>query len=154
VAALVLAGCTAGTSNGFSATAPGGWEDATDAAETRVGTELEVVYEGPPVEGVRPTITVARVPVPKGGSLEKSARDARIAVDRRFDEADPTPVTEARLGNEPALRFDYRTGEKRSRYVTARHGKHLYAVTVQSSEASFDRALVVLGDYLASWRWD
>jgi hypothetical protein len=153
-AALALAGCTAGTSNGFTATAPGGWKDETDTAETRTGTDFEVVYEGPTVDGVIPTLTVSRVPVPKKGSVETSARTARTAVDRRLDEADPTPLAAGRIAGEPAFRFDYRAGEKRSRYVTARHGDQLYAVTVQSSVPSFDRALVVLEDYLASWRWE
>jgi hypothetical protein len=154
VAALVLAGCGAATSNGFSAQPPGGWKDETDNAETRTGTELEVVYEGPAVDGVLPSLTVSRVPLPKGGSLEKAAGDARSAVDRRIEEADPTPIVRARLGGEAALRFDFRAAGMHSRYLTASHGGHLYAVTVQSAEESFHRALIVFDDYVASWRWD
>lgn len=153
-ATLALAGCTAGTSNGFDATAPGGWTDETDTAETRTGTEFEVVFEGPTVDGVIPTLSVSRVPVPENGSLEKSAGTARRAVDRNFEEADPTPLAGDRIAEEPALRFDYRAGEKRSRYITARHGDQLYAITAQSSAQSFDRVLVVLEDYLKSWRWE
>lgn len=153
-ACLVLAGCAAGTSNGFSATAPGGWKDKTDTAEARTGSDFEVVYEGTEVNGVPPNLSVSRVPLPQTGSLEKSVATARLAVDRRFAEADPTRLVPDTLDGEPALRFDYRTGEKRARYLSARRGSHVYAVAVQAPAEAFDRALVVMEGYLASWRWD
>ena len=151
-AVLLLAGCAAATSNGFSATPPGGWKDRTDTAETRTGTDFEAVYEGTPVDGVLPTITVARVE--SDDPLEAAARRARIAVDRRFDEADPTEPERVRLAGETALAFEYRAGEKRSRYVTAARGGHIYAVTVQAAEAGFERAVRVFDAFLASWAWD
>ena len=156
LAALLLAGCglNEATSNGFSAKPPGGWKDATDPAETRTGTDFEAVFEGTTVEGVAPVITISRVEAAKGRTAAAAAAAARTAVDRRFDEADPTPVISADLGGEPALRFDYTTGEKRARYITARRGGHLFAVTLQAAEADFDRQLKVFDAYLAGWRWD
>jgi ABC-type glycerol-3-phosphate transport system substrate-binding protein len=153
-AGTALAGCSAATSNGFTAEPPSGWTDETDTAETRTGSEFEAVYEGTSVEGVEPVLTVTRVKASKARTLDAATAAARIAVDRRFEEADPTAVTPTELGGERALRFDYRTGEKKARYVTARHGGHLYAVTLQSAATGFDRALVVLDEYLSGWRWD
>lgn len=151
-AAVLLAGCAAGTSNGFSATPPGGWEDRTDVAETRTGSEFEVVYEGTAVDGVLPTITVSRVET--AASLDEAVARARVAVDRRFEGADPTRPAPARLDGERALRFDYRAGDKLSRALTARRGGHVYAVTVQTAPAGFDRGVAVFDAYLRSWRWD
>ena len=153
-AALAATGCAKATSNGFTAEPPGGWRDATDTAETRTGTEFEAVYEGTPVDGIAPVLTITRVEAVEGRTLDVAAARARIAVDRRFEEADPTPVATARLAGERALRFDYRTGEKRARYLTARHGGHLYAVTLQAAAGGFDRALVVMDEFLSGWRWD
>lgn len=156
VAAIALTGCGGGaaTSNGFSAEPPGGWLDETDVAETRTGTDFEAVYEGTRVQGIAPILTVTRVEAAPQRSLEAAARSARIAVDRRFAEADPTELLETELAGEPALRFDYGTGDKRARYVTARHGDHFYAVTLQVARDDFQRALAVMRDYLESWRWD
>ncbi len=157
LAALTLLACGSSgsaTSNGFSAQPPGGWEDETDKAETRTGTEFEAVYEGPLVDGIAPILTITRVEAANGRSLDAAAGAARLAVDRRFEEADPTPVERGELAGERALRFDYGTGDKRARYVTARHGRHFYAVTVQAPESAFDRGLRILDDYLATWRWE
>ena len=157
LAALVVAGCgSAGsaTSNGFSADPPGGWEDRTGKAETRTGTEFEAVYEGTPVGGVEPLLTIARVEAAEKRTLDMAAAAARLAVDRRFEDADPTPIERLELDGEPALRFDYGGEGKRARYVTARHAGHFYSVTVQAPAEAFDRALVVLEDYLAGWKWD
>ena len=156
-AALTIAACGTGgsaTSNGFAADPPGGWGDETDKAETRTGTEFEAVYEGTPVGGIAPILTITRVEAAKGRSVDAAAAAARVAVDRRFEEADPTKIEKLELDGEPALRFDYGTGEKRARYVTARHGAHLYAVTLQAAADGFDRALVVLDGYLSDWRWE
>ena len=157
LAALAVAGCGGGqaaTSNGFSAEPPGGWADETDNAETRTGSDFEAVYEGTAVQGIAPILTVTRVKAAPGRTVEAAARTARIAVDRRFEEADPTQPVEVELGGEPALQFDYGSAEKRARYVTARHGSHLYAVTVQAGADDFQHALAVMRDYLESWRWD
>lgn len=152
--ALAVAGCSAGTSNGFSAIAPGGWEDRTDVAETRTGGEFEVVYEGATVEGVPSTLTVSRVEVPEDGSLEKAAGTARTAVRRRFPGSRATAPEPAWFAGERALRFDYRAADRHSRYVTARRGGHFYAVTLQAAPSVFQRGLRVLDAYLASWTWD
>ena len=151
-AALLLAGCGDDNGLGFSAKAPGGWKDETDNAETRTNTDFEAVYEGTTVDGVKPIITVARVESPKR-SVQAAAAAARIAVDRRFEEADPTGVEPAEIAGEPAARFDYRAGEKRARYVTAKRGRYLYSVVLQSAATGFDRGVVVLDDFLAGWRW-
>lgn len=152
-ATLSLAGCSAATSNGFDASPPGGFKDATDTAETRTGTDFEAVYEGTPVDGVAPVITITRVEAAARRSVDAAAASARVAVDRRFSEADPTQVEATEIDGERALRFDYATGGKRARYVTARRGGHLYAVTLQAGETGFDRAVQILDDFLAGWRW-
>jgi hypothetical protein len=154
VAALVLAGCGAATSNGFSAEPPGGWKDETDNAETRAGTEFEAVYEGIPVQGVTPLLSVNRVKAADERPLEAAARAARVAVDLRFEEADPTEITEREIAGEPAFSFDYTAGRKRGRYVTARHDGYFYAVTLQAAPEGFHRQLAVLDDYLAGWHWE
>ena len=154
VAAILLAGCSAATSNGFSAEPPGGWKDETDNAETRSGTEFEAVYEGTPVDGVQPLLSVTRVKANAQRPLEAAARAARVAVDRRFEEADPTELAETELDGEPAFTFDYVAGDRRGRYVTARHRGYFYAITLQAPTDGFDRALVILDDYLAGWRWE
>jgi hypothetical protein len=151
-ATWVLAGCAAGTSNGFSAQAPAGWEDRTDTAESRTGTDFEVVWEGAPVEGFRPIISVARVESDE--ALATAAARARVAVARRFEGVDRTDVTPARLAGEPAQRFDYAADGKRTRYLTARRGAHLYSVSVQAAESGFERARQAFDAYLASWRWE
>jgi len=154
VAALLLAGCGAATSNGFSAQPPGGWKDETDNAETRSGNEFEAVYEGTPVQGIAPLLSVTRVKAAKDRPLEAAAIAARVAVERRFEGAGPTGIEETELAGEPALFFHYGDEERRARYVTARHGGHFYAVTLQSATDGFDRALKILDDYLAGWRWE
>ena len=156
LAALAVSGCgSAGsaTSNGFSADPPGGWKDETDTAETRTGTDFEAVFEGPPVGGGEPLLSIARVEAAKNRTLDLAAAAARVAVDRRFEGADPTRIERLELDGEPALRFDYGGEGQRARYVTARHGGHFYSITVQAPAEAFDRALVVLEDYLAGWRW-
>jgi hypothetical protein len=153
LAAFVVAGCGSpgsATSNGFSAAPPDGWKDETDTAETRTGTEFEAVWDG----GSARTLTVSRVKAGKGRTLDLAAAAARVAVDRRFEEADPTPIEHDVLAGEPARRFEYATGDKRAHYVTARHGAYFYAVTMQAPVEGFDRAMTVLADYLAGWRWD
>ena len=153
LAALLVAGCGSGgsaTSNGFTAEPPDGWKDETDTAETRTGTEFEAVWDG----GSSRTLTVSRVEAAKSRTLDMAAAAARLAVDRRFEEADPTSVEPTVLDGERALRFEYGAGGKRARYVTAQHGAHFYAVTMQAPDEDFDRALTVLDDYLAGWRWD
>lgn len=152
MAALLLAGCSGGnaaTSNGFSAQPPGGWDDETDKAETRTGTDFEAVWDG----GSGRALTIARVKVGKNRTLDMAAAAARLAVDRRYEEADPTPAEPIELDGERALRFDYGTGGKRARYVTAQHGTWFYAVTMQVPNADFDDAVKTLDDYLSGWRW-
>ena len=153
LAALLVAGCGnpgSATSNGFTAEPPDGWKDETDTAETRTGTEFEAVWDG----GSGKALTVARVKVGKDRTLDMAAAAARLAVDRRYEEADPTPAEPTELDGERALRFDYGTGEKRARYVTARRGAWFYAVTMQVPNADFDEAVKTLDGYLAGWRWD
>jgi hypothetical protein len=151
-AALLLTGCAQGTSNGFSATPPEGWKDETDTAESRTRAELEVVYEGPRVDGVYPAITVSRVKT--DAELSLAATRARVALDRSLKGADPTLPVGTRLGGKPAFAFDYRIGRQRARYITARHGPHIYAVIVQASSGGFARARRIFDAYLASWTWD
>jgi hypothetical protein len=97
---------------------------------------------------------VTRVKASDQRPLEAAAITARTAVDRRFEEADPTEIARTEIDGEPAFRFDYGDGERRARYVTARHDGHFYAVTIQVATEAFGRGLKILDHYLAGWRWE
>lgn len=152
--AVALGACAQGTTNGFSVTPPGGWEDKTDTAETRTRGEFEVVYAGTPVEGISSTITVSRIPVPKGGSARTSAEAARGAVVKTFDGAAPTPLAPATLDGAKGFGFEYRAGDKRARYLTVEHRGELYAATFEAVPSAYDRGIEVFEAFLGSWRWD
>jgi hypothetical protein len=153
--ALVLGGCAGGaTSNGFSVKAPPGWRDATETAETKTKAEFEAVFEGTSVEGIAPTIAISRSDGRKDPGLQRATELARKAVLAAFGpESKPTSLAGERLGDEPALRFDYRAGDKRARYLQAKRGDRLYALTLESAPESFDRMLAILRGVQGSWRW-
>ena len=148
--ALALAGCSAGTTNGFDFQVPAGWEDRTDQAETKTGRELEYVLEGPESNGVPASITISRTEIGVGTTLaaavDKQRREARAA--------NPREPTKAALGGEEALEFDFAADGKRGRTVSAKHGETLYTVVLITEQAGTREGLQVLEDLLASWTWD
>jgi len=152
--AVAFGACAQGTTNGFSVTPPGGWEDRTDTAETRTRGEFEVVYAGTPVDGLASTITVSRIAVPKGGGARTSATAARAAVLDTFRAAAPTPLAPATLDGARGFGFDYRAGDKRARYLTVEHRGELYAATLEAAPTAYDRGMQVFDAFLRSWKWD
>jgi hypothetical protein len=156
-AALALAGCggDSATSNGFALTPPAGWKDSTERAEVKTNGEFEAVYEGTPVDGITPTIVISRIEQRKVPTLQRATDLARKAVLTAFGKgSEPTVLVPERLGGEPALRFDYKAGPKRARYLQAKHGKRLFGLTLESAPAAYARNLETFEALRASWKWE
>lgn len=134
--------------------APDGWKDKTDAAETSTGEDFQVVYEGPEDHGVVSTIAIDREETPEGQDLDQIARRGRQdLVDRLEERVSAGPLRRSRLAGEPALGFDFERRDARVRQVGAVHGDHVYVVTFTASHEAFARRLPVLERLLRSWRW-
>jgi hypothetical protein len=154
-AALLLAGCEAGTSDGYSVSAPNGWKDKTDTAETHSGEDFQVVYEGPEDDGVPATIAIDREETPEGQNLARVTRAGRDRLVRRLgNRVTAGPLRPTRLAGEPAAGFDFDREDARVRQIGAIHGGHVYGVTFTASRGAFARRLPVLERLLDSWRWD
>jgi len=136
-------------------TAPDGWKDKTDAAETSSNEDFQVVYEGPEDGGVPATIAIDREERPEGQDLDRITRAGRDRVLRRLgNRVDADPLRPTRLAGEPAARFDFDIEDSRVRQIGAVHGGHVYGITFTVSREAFARRLPVLERLLASWRWD
>jgi hypothetical protein len=136
-------------------TAPDGWKDKTDAAETSSNEDFQVVYEGPEDGGVPATIAIDREETPEGQDLARITRDGRDRLVRRLgNRVDAGPLRPTRLAGEPAARFDFDHEDTRVRQIGAVHGGHVYGITFTVSREAFARRLPVLERLLASWRWD
>jgi hypothetical protein len=156
LAAALLTGCAAATSDGYSVTAPEGWEDRTDAAETKSGVDYQGVYEGPERDGVITTLIIDDAEPRRGrrARLADAAEQARDAVVAAAPGAVLSPARPARLAGVPARRFDASLGDARLSEVVAVHDGRAYTVTITGSPGGFGRDVEVFEDVLRSWRWD
>lgn len=151
ILAAGLAGCQAGTTNGFALDIPAGWTDETDQAEAKAGrTEFELVLEGPEDDGTPATIAITRVALRKGDSLQRAVELQR----KEARGAAPTAAATTTLAGEPAQTFDYGALGKQGRLLAAAHDGHLYALTLTSDDGAFSDNAEVLDRIRASWVWE
>jgi hypothetical protein len=153
---VALTGCAAATSDGYSATAPDGWEDRTDTAETKSGVDYQAVYEGPERDGIITTLIIDDAEPPRGRAAElgEATEQARDAVVQAAPGARLGPARPAELAGEPARRFDATLDGSRLSEVVAVHGGRAYTVTITAAPAEHGRAVRELERVLSSWDWD
>ena len=137
-------------------TPPDGWEDRTDAAETRSGVDYQAVYEGPERDGVVTTLIIDDAAPPRGRTarLDDAVRQARDAVAEAVPGAVLGPPRATTLDGEPARRFDARLPDRRLSEVVAVHGGRAFTVTLTGAPATFGRDVEAFVAVLRSWRWD
>ena len=135
-------------------TPPAGWDDRTEAAETRTGSDFQAVYEGPRDGGVTSSIAIVRTEAPEAATLESISRAGRDNIRKAYGTTAPGRLEPARLGGERAVRLDYETERGRVRQVGALRAGYFYLVTFNAAQSAFTRRLPAFDALVRSWRWD
>jgi hypothetical protein len=168
-----------GAAGPYTAQAPQGWDEASEAERAEVGGQSLDAVEASSGEQVTiddigvtslwaadrddpmsPSIVVFREPVPAGMGgnqfIDVSLANARRAFgDSLLGSMQPGDPVE--VDGEPAETYDYRVGagdgDRRNRAAFIFHGDDAYTLTMSAPEEEFAEAERALAGVLDSWRW-
>jgi hypothetical protein len=151
-AALALAGCATGTTNGFAIDVPAGWADRTSEAEVKAGRkEFELVLAPEDDDSdTPPTMTVSRAKLRDGDTLEDVVRVQR----KDAEAAKPTAPQETRLAGEPAQFYDFAAEGRRGRTLVAIRDGRTYALSLVADDEDFAAREAAFRSVAESWRWE
>ncbi len=137
-------------------TPPDGWEDRTDTAETKSGTDYQAVYEGPTTDGVVASLAIDEVDPPRrvgDPTLGRAVADAREALEDGG--ATLRPARDAVLDGTPARITDATAPDgSRVRQLVAVRGERIWSVTLVAAAGAFEARAAAFEQAVSSWRWD